>query len=339
MNAVESESMEIESGNGVLEEFRIEFMTCWRRLPNKGFFLCLLAAWLGFFHLLGNSTLGYVRTPSLLGWMYDAFTAGGQDLLEADAAYGLLVPFVVLFLFWLKRRELVALPLEAWWPGLGLVALGLAFHVLGYVVQQPRISVLGMITGIYGLMGLAWGRAWLRASIFPFFLLIFCIPIGSLTDLITFPLRLLVTRLVAIISHFVLAIDVIQNGNVLMDPTNRYQYEVAAACSGIRSLAATVILAVILGSVSFQKTWKRLVMVAAAFPLAVLGNLLRMLAIIIAAEMGGQELGNRVHEGGPLGIFSLLPYAPAFVGLMLIEHYLRKPRTPYPPQTPEMQKA
>jgi hypothetical protein len=49
-------------------------------------------------------------------------------------------------------------------------------------------------------------------------------------------------------------------------------------------------------------------MVASAFPLAVLGNLLRMLTIIIAAEMGGQEWGSYVHEGGPGGVFSLLPY-------------------------------
>ena len=109
----------------------------------------------------------------------------------------------------------------------------------------------------------------------------------------------------------------------------------------------TILLAVILGFVSFQKTWKRVVIIASAFPLAVFGNLLRLLAIVIAAEVGqsysgrGQEWGNFVHEGGPFGFFSLLPYVPAFLGLLILEHYLRKPSSSPPAAagTPGLQEA
>jgi len=76
--------------------------------------------------------------------------------------------------------------------------------------------------------------------------------------------------------------------------------------------------------VSFPKWWKRLVLIASAFPLAVIGNLVRMLTIIIAAEIGGQNWGNYLHEGGPGGVFSLMPYVPAFAGLLLIGHWLRE---------------
>jgi hypothetical protein len=58
--------------------------------------------------------------------------------------------------------------------------------------------------------------------------------------------------------------------------------------------------------------------------LSVFGNLIRMLTIIIAAEIGGQEWGAYVHDGGPGGIFSLLPYVPAFIGLLALERYLRR---------------
>lgn len=331
--------MEDQPGNGILEEFRIEFLSCWQQLPNKAVFTGLFLAWLGLFHFLGNATLGYFRTPSLLLWMYDTFTAGSKNLLEAEGAYGLAVPIVVLVLFWLKRRKLMALPMEAWWPGLALIVAGLGLHVLGYLIQQPRVSIIAMVVGLYGIMGLAWGSAWLRKTVFPFFLLLFCIPVGSLSEMITFPLRLIVTHLVTLISHFILAIDVEQRGNVLIDPTGRYQYEVAAACSGIRSLFAVLLLAVVLGFVSFQKPWKRLVMILSAFPLAVLGNSVRMLAIVIAADQGGQEKGNWVHDGGPFGLFSFLPYIPAFAGLLLLEHYLRKPDGSRPPQSTEGQRA
>lgn len=316
--------MEAPAINGVLEDFRLEFLKSWHRLPNKIAFLIALAAWLALFQFRGNSTLGYVNTSSLFGYMYDAFSAGGQSLLESEEGYALLIPPVVAILFWLKRNELMALDLQSWWPGLLIFIFGIFLHLLGYSIQQPRISVIALFTGIYGLMGMTWGPGWLKASFFPFFLLGFCVPIGTLAQPITFHLRLLVSELVGFVSHYLLAIDVNVYGNVLVDPTGHYQYEVAAACSGIRSLIATLAFSVILGFVSFQKPWKRAVMIASAFPLAVLGNLLRMLTIIIAAEIGGQQWGAYVHDGGPRGIFSLLPYVPAFVGLLALERYLRR---------------
>jgi len=310
--------------NGILEEFRIEFMYCWERLPNKGFFFVLLVAWLALFQFLGNSTLGYTPTPSLLAWMFRIYTAG-PNLLESETSFILLIPLTVLFLFWLKRKELIGLDLRPWWPGLLLVTLALALHLFGYMVQQPSVSIIALFTGIYGIMGLAWGRSWLRSSFFPFFLFGFCLPLGFIIDPLTFRMRLVVSQLVELISHYVLAIDVVREGTSLRDPTNQYGYEVAAACSGIRSLLTTLAICVILGFVSCQKPWKRLLMVASAVPLALLGNLLRMLSIIIAAEFWGQSGGDWVHDGGPFGIFSLLPYVIAFAGLLLLEHHLRDP--------------
>jgi exosortase len=320
--------MDTQEANGILEEFRIEFLRCWKALPNKTPFLIVLCAWLALFHLLGNSTLGYFHTSSLFGYMYGSFSAGGTSLLDAEEGYAVLVPFVVGYLFWRKRQQLVSLPMGIWWPGLLIIAAGAMLHLLGYCVQQTRISVVGFFFGIYGLTGMVWGRKWLEHSFFPFVLFAFCVPIGSLAEPVTFRLRLLVTELVGWIAHYLLAIDVTVRGNLLIDPTGHYQYEVAAACSGIRSLIATLALAVILACVSLQTSWKRLVLVTSALPFAVLGNLFRMLAIVIAAEVGGQEWGNYIHEGGPGGLLSLLPYVPAFIGLMLLERFLRGPEPP-----------
>jgi exosortase len=309
--------------NGILEDFRIEFLDCWQRLPNKGLFFGLLAAWLALFQFLGNSTLGYIHTPSLLSWMYLAYQPSGEHAMSDDR-HGMLIPFVVLGLLWWKRKQLFAQPLRSWAPALVLVALGLLFHIAGYLFQQPRISIVGLFVGIYGLTGLAWGLGWLRASFFPFFLFAFSVPLGSLAQSITFPLQLLVCKLVEFVSHFILAIDILRDGTQLMDPTGRYRYEVAAACSGMRSLIATLAFAFVYSFLGLHTWWKRGLVIASAIPLAVLGNLIRMLTIVIAAEIGGQQAGNYVHEGGPQGILSLLPYIPAFAGLLIMGHYLRE---------------
>ena len=298
-------------------------MDCWRRLPNKGFFFLLLAAWLALFQFLGNSILGYVHTPSLFLWMHEAYRS--SPTAANDDAHGKLIPFLVVGLFWWKRKELVALPLKTWWPGLLILAAGMALHILGYVVQQPDLSILALFMGIYGLMGLAWGREWLRKSVFPFFLFVFSVPLGARSEFITFPLRQLVTWLVEVVAHWILGIDVIRVGTQLFDSSGTYQYEVAAACSGIRSLIAIFLLATIYGFIAFRPMWKRLLLMALAFPLAVLGNLTRMLFIIMAAELGGQKAGNYVHESS---LFSLVPYVPAIIGLLVAGRLMEERRYP-----------
>jgi len=323
--------MEKQPVNGILEEFRIEFLQCWHRLPNKGMFLILLVAWLALFHFLGNSTLGYIRTPSLLGWMHATYQPT-NDPGANDDSHGRLIPFVVLGLFWWKRKELMALPLRTWWPALLLLGAALLLHLAAYMIQQPKLSIIALFVGVYGLMGLAWGREWLRESFFPCILFAFCVPLGWSGVSLTFPLRVLVVKIVAFICHYFLAIDITVQGTAIMDPTGRYQYEVAAACSGMRSLIATLAIAVIYAMVSFRTWWKRVVLIGSALPLAVLGNVVRMLTIVIAAEVGGQEWGARIHEGGPGGVYSLLPYIPAFAGLLLLGHLMSEPsRRPAPP--------
>ena len=319
--------------NGILEDFRIQFLECWHRLPNKGLFLGLLVAWLALFQFVGNSTLGYISTPSLLEWMHTVYS--GDDASGSDDGRGRLIPFVVLGLFWWKRKQLLALPLNTWWPGLLLVAFALVLHLFGYLAQQTRISIIALFTGVYGLMGLAWGRQWLRESFFPFILFVFCVPLGWSAATITFPLQLLVCRVVEFICHNVLAIEIVRDGTKIMDPTGRYQYEVAAACSGIRSLFATLAVAIIYAMLCFRPWWKRGVLIVSAVPLAVLGNTVRMLAIVIAADIWGQGAGDYVHEGGPYGIISLLPYVAAFGGLMLLGHWLHESpaQTIAPPTT------
>jgi exosortase len=239
-----------------------------------------------------------------------------------DDALGNLVPFLVVALFWWKRRELLGLPLKIWPPAVLFVGLGLALHIAGYLIQEPRVSIIALFTGIYGLMGLAWGRAWLRHSSFPYFLFIFSVPFSTIAESITFPLRLLVSTLTEWVAHYILGIDVLRMGTQLFDPLGTYQYDVVAACSGIRSLVAIFLLATVYGFMTFRSPWKRLLLMALAFPFSVLGNLVRMLFIIIAAGIGGQQWGNYVHEST---LISLVPYVPAIIGLLLVGRWMEMP--------------
>ncbi len=290
---------------------------CWQRLPNKIFFFGLLAAWLALFQFLGNSILGYVHTHSLFVWLFGDLNNPNPT---ADDGLGRWIPFLVVGLFWWKRKKLLALPLQVWWPGLVLLAVGAFLHVTGFITQQPRLSVVALFVGIFGLMGLAWGRAWLKEGFFPFWLFIFSVPTAALIQPLTFELRLLVSWLTATAANL-LTISVTRVGTQLMSPDGSFQYDVAAACSGMRSLIAIFLLATIYGCVMFRSPGKRAFLMALALPLSVIGNFARLMCIIVAAEMGGQSAGNFVHENW---FFSLVPYIPAMAGLVWVGRWLEK---------------
>lgn len=303
----------IEAGG--LEKFREEFAECWRLMPEKGLFGLLLVSWLALFQFFGNSTLGYVNTPSFFRWLEWMYAN------RADDEHGRLIPFVVLALFWVKRQELLTVPKRNWWPALLLLLLALALQVFSFMVQQTQISVVAFFVGLYALTGLVWGWQWMRASFFPFFLFAFCLPLGNLAEPITFPLRVLATQLTVAISDIGLGINVIRNGTDILEPSGKFKYDVAVACSGIRSLTAIFAMSTIYAFLAFKSPWKRLVMMAAAFPLAIAGNSVRLIAIIIAAEAFGQAAGNYVHNNG---VLSMLPYVPAIFGIVLLGRLLKE---------------
>lgn len=288
---------------------------CWHRLPNKAFFFGLLAAWLALFQFYGNSIRGYLHTASLFSVLNTAYNDP-----NADDSHGPLIPILVVVLYWLKRKELLALPLRIWWPGGLIVLSALLLHIFGFWIQQQFVAIAALFIGLWGLMGLAWGPAWLRKNFFPFWLFIFSVPLGQHAQLITFPLQQLVSWSTEQCAH-ILGVDVIRVGTQLYDPSGKYGYEVAAACSGIRSLVAIFLLATVYGFVAFKSPWKRALFMVLAAPFSVLGNLLRMLMIILVASIWGQSAGNFVHENF---FTSLLPYVPAIVGFLLIGRWLEK---------------
>jgi len=311
------------SGRSALEILRAELPAVWQAIPDKGLFLGLLAAWVALFHLVGNSTFGYVDTPSLWVWMYRLYTVP-----NSEDGHGLLIPLVVLGLCWWKREQLRAQPVRVWWPALLALAGCLGLHAAGYLIQQPRVSIVALLGGIYALLALVWGWRLARASFFPFVLFVFCIPVGTIADPVTVPLRHVSTDIAVGVVRHAMGIPVLQEGVQIMDPKGAYNYEVAAACSGIRSLITLLALTTIYGFVAFTRAWKRGLMVLLAAPLALLGNVIRLVAIVVAAEAFGQAAGEFVHNW-----FGFVTFAIALAVLLTLGHWLREPtpvRAPAP---------
>lgn len=294
-----------------------EIRAYWRQLPDKGLFFGLLGAWLCLFQFWGNASFGYIPTASLFGWMHVAY----METAISDDGHGNMIPLVVLGIMWWKRADLISQPMRTWWPGLLLVVLGVLLHVAGFVVQQQRLSIVGLFTGIYGMMGMVWGPNFLKATFFPFFLFAFMVPLGSFTEKITFPLQRVVTWIVEHLFNDIFGIGVVRAGTQLYDAMGSYRYDVAPACGGMRSLISIALISITYAFLVFHSPGKRFVMIAASLPLAVLGNAVRLSIIVAAGVIGGQGAGNYVHDNG---LINMLPYIPAIIGVMLIGRYLEK---------------
>jgi exosortase/archaeosortase family protein len=101
-------------------------------------------------------------------------------------------------------------------------------------------------------------------------------------------------------------IAVMQSGTQLLAPDGRYNYDVAAACSGVRSLTALAALSLLAGYLNFRAWWRRGLVLLLCFPLVYLGNVARISAIIFAAQLGGQAWGERAHEVMGYGVFVIV---------------------------------
>ena len=310
-----------------------ECRTAWQSLPLRWVWLILTLAWVAVFQFYGNSVLGYIETSSLFEWYWWVLTVvknGSREwtfaeALEKDEAHMWFIPLVVAALFWMKRKEFLALPKRTCWPAVGLLVLAIALHLAGFMVQQTRLSVVGFFIGLYALMGWVWGPQWMRESLFPFFLFAFSVPMGNALEVVAFPLRTLSAELSTFISKWLLGMDVFRQGTSIISANGNFQYDVAPACSGIRSLVTLLALTTIFGYFTFNTMWKRFLVVLLAAPLAVAGNTARITGAVLVGEVFGQEAGAKVEQN--LGFVTFLI---ALTVLLLIARWLREDPLPEP---------
>jgi EpsI family protein len=247
-------------------------------------------AGLAVFQFWGNSTLGYIPTRSLFYWWGNQWANPA-----AESEHGWLILGLSLWLFWrnLRRAPVTGNAVE---PGRAAGAMigGLAIHLLGYALQQARVSIAGLLLFSWGVLALAGGRRWGRAAAFPLLFMVFAIPLNVL-DTAGFYLRLWVIEVAYRLAHGV-GLDVLRNGTQLLSPDGAYSYDVAAACSGMRSLMALAALALLVGYLNFRSWRVRAFVGLLCFPYAYVGNVVRIFAIIVAAQWKGQHAGAVVHE-------------------------------------------
>ena len=220
----------------------------------------------------------------LLIWLYHIilFRLVVQWWTDPDFSHGFFVPAFAVFVLWQERYRLAAIRPAPSWSGLPIILFSLAmliFGVLGVELFTSRSSLLFLVAGLIILF-----RGWplFRAVLFPWAFCFLMIPLPAIIlQRVTFPLQLFASK-VATWCIEAVGMTASRTGNLIELP--HITLEVAAACSGIRSLVSLITLAIIYGYLMEDRNWVRVTLACAAVPIAIAANVFRIFATGFLAE-------------------------------------------------------
>ena len=218
-------------------------------------------------------------------------------------AHGLLIVPLVLYFAYGELRPLAARPPASSVWGLVLLIPGLMLHVLDTGMHTQLLSAASMLLVLPGLSLLGLGVERTRAIAFPLALLTLALPIPlAFTDPIHMALRRLVTSAMASMLPLV-GISVFAEGTTILMPAGAL--EIADACSGFTTLYASGAVA-LLTAYTTTSAGRRVLVLAAALPLAIAANLLRVaLLAVLVTWRGHAILDTVVHPLSGLMTFAL----------------------------------
>lgn len=147
--------------------------------------------------------------------------------------------------------------------------------LLGILGAEIFLSRLSFFVVLAGLVIQFRGWTFFRTVLFPWALLLLTIPLPAiLLNQIALPLQFLASGIASSLLELV-GVPVLREGNVIQLPS--ITLDVAEACSGLRSLVSLITLAVIYGYLFETRLIRRILLVAAAVPIAVVANGFRIM--------------------------------------------------------------
>lgn len=261
---------------------------------------------------------GPAHMRSTLGWLQSSWNP------STDYEHGNLVALVILGLIVYRFREIRASiqPGSLW--GLVSVILGCLLYVVAYRTIQPRVAVVGLPFILWGSAHFLWGWRVAKLLAFPLFFLWISIPLPTFQQATTH-LQLLATSM-AHHGSGLMGVETYTQGTTVLPVKGDWKpLSIAHGCSGIRSLMALMMISAAWAYVAKMSMWKKVLLFLCAFPLAIIGNALRVISIFVIAEYGNAEWASTTwHDWS-----GLLLFYPFSLVLLLIIHSLLEGGLPW----------
>jgi len=208
-------------------------------------------------------------------------------------SHGPLIPLIAAGLLWGKRDELRRAAVTPHNGGLLVVAMAMAVYYLGVKGGQERFVVISFVLLLYGLTLALGGRAVFRVAFFPITFLFLMVPLNFLEERVALPLQhVMAVCSTAVLNTLGVATQRVGTGIY----SSMFQFNVDKPCSGIQSLMALTTVTAAYAYVTQHEQWKRWLLFLSAIPLAVLGNMARVILVALVAQIYGQKLAMNLHD-------------------------------------------
>jgi len=202
-----------------------------------------------------------------------------QWSIDTTFGYGYAIPPVVAYLVWNRRHDLRVDPRGGSWWGYVFLVTGLAGLVLGRAGGVQLVARGSLIIVLLGLVVFMGGWQMARRLAFPLAFLAIMIPLPpGVFSRLTWPLQVFTAKFSTSALHLA-GYPVLLQGIYIDLPSVRL--EVAAACSGFRSMIALGATAILLGYMTHDRWLDRLLLVLSVVPIAILANAVRVTSNIM----------------------------------------------------------
>jgi exosortase len=173
--------------------------------------------------------------------------------------------------------------------GFSLLLIGIALFIFGWRQDYLFISTLSLIPLLFGLTLYLYGTQTAKKLSFPiFYLLLLVPPPFGILDSITLPMRQGISVLTEKIL-FVFNYPISRNGLLLTIGYN--DIFMGAPCSGFRSLITMFSLILVYVYIIKGNLTKKLILTSFIIPMALFGNLVRVITLCLITYYFGEEAG------------------------------------------------
>jgi exosortase len=201
---------------------------------------------------------------------------------EPSLSYGLLLPPLAAYAAWLKREVLWSVPAVPDPRGLIAALFACVLYVLGKAGAEFFLRRISLVVLLAALVWTYWGKARLRVLFFPLVLLAAMIPLpGIVYNSLAAPLQLLASDIGAELARLA-GITVYRDGNILQ--LANISLGVEEACSGLNSLSALMIGALLFGSLLCYRLRTKIALFVLSVVVAIGINVLRVAGTAILAD-------------------------------------------------------
>jgi len=236
-----------------------------------------------------------------------------------EQAHGPIILILSLWLVWRRWDEVLALPAQPA-PGLAwpLLVFAMLLYMLGMSQQVDAFTISSFILSVAAVLLMKRGTPALRLLWFPFFFMLFMIPLpGAIVSALTLPMKMAVSYVTEVLLYAA-GYPIARTGVILQ--IGPYQLLVADACAGLQTLLTLESLGLFyLNVVRHTSAFRNIALALLIIPISFTANVIRVCVLTLITYHFGDAAG----QGFLHGFAGMVLFVSALILIIAVDSLLQ----------------